>query len=530
MNENKPATADTAASFDVLVLGAGLAGIFAAWELTGKRPDLRVAVVEEGYPLEGRHCPIVDGQVKTCANCSICAIMHGFGGAGAFSDGKFNFTTAFGGWLSDYLPDTEVMSLIDEVDRVNQSLGATQETHSTFSPEAEVIRRRALSYDIHLLNARVKHLGTDRNREVLARQYAALAARCTMLMGTRVEQIVPYVGGQPMARQRLKQHMAKLDPARLEALKASDAEQEHAPVRRRRAAGSLPEKVDRYVLKTNKGDISGTYLIAGPGRAGAEWFANECRALGLTLTNNQVDLGVRVELPALVFKEITDAMYEAKLKYLTKGYKDIVRTFCMNPYGYVVTENTDGIMTVNGHSYEDPALRSENTNFALLVSNRFTEPFNEPYQYGKHIASLSNMLGGGIIMQRFGDLMDGRRTTLHRMQKSFVRPTLDATPGDLSLVLPKRHLDNIVEMIQVLDKLAPGTANADTLLYGVEVKFYSSRLALKNTLETELPGFYAVGDGAGITRGLSQAGASGIHAARSLLARLGQAGPGKTFR
>jgi hypothetical protein len=229
---------------------------------------------------------------------------------------------------------------------------------------------------------------------------------------------------------------------------------------------------------------------------------------------------VRVELPALVFKDITDAMYEAKLKYMTRRYKDIVRTFCMNPYGYVVTENTDGIMTVNGHSFNDPNLRSENTNFALLVSNRFTEPFNEPYRYGKHIASLSNMLGGGVMMQRLGDLRDGRRTNAHRMSKSFVKPTLDATPGDLSLVLPKRHLDNILEMLEVLDRLAPGTANSDTLLYGVEVKFYSARLELTNEFETGLRNFFAIGDGAGITRGLSQAGASGLHAARAILKRL----------
>jgi hypothetical protein len=238
------------------------------------------------------------------------------------------------------------------------------------------------------------------------------------------------------------------------------------------------------------------------------------------MINNQVDIGVRVELPAIVFKDITDAVYEAKLHYRTKQYKDPVRTFCMNPYGYVVTENTDGIITVNGHSYTDPALHSENTNFALLVSNKFTSPFREPYQYGKRIASLSNMLGGGVLVQRFGDLVNGRRTNEHRLGQSFVRPTLDATPGDLSLVLPKRHLDNIIEMIQTLDKLAPGTANHDTLLYGVEVKFYSSRLQLSSELETELPDMFAVGDGAGITRGLSQAGASGVVAARAVLKRL----------
>ena len=238
------------------------------------------------------------------------------------------------------------------------------------------------------------------------------------------------------------------------------------------------------------------------------------------MTNNQVDLGVRVELPAKVFEHITDVVYESKLVYHTKQYGDTVRTFCMNPYGHVVSENVDGLITVNGHSYADPALRSKNTNFALLVSNRFTKPFDQPYAYGKHIASLSNMLGGGVLVQRFGDLVRGVRTNEHRMSHSFVRPTLDATPGDLGLVLPKRHMDNIIEMIYVLDKIAPGTANCDTLLYGVEVKFYSARITLTDELETTLPGLFAIGDGAGITRGLAQAGASGVRAARAIAQRV----------
>lgn len=261
-------------------------------------------------------------------------------------------------------------------------------------------------------------------------------------------------------------------------------------------------------------------MIVAPGRSGAEWFAGQCQKLGIKLINNQVDIGVRVELPATVFDHITDVMYESKLLYRTKQYGDIVRTFCMNPNGYVVSENVEGIVTVNGHSYSDKKMGSENTNFALLVSNRFTYPFNEPYQYGKRIASLSNMLGGGVIIQRFGDLIKGRRTNEHRLEQSFTKPTLNATPGDLSLVLTKRHLDNIIEMIYALDKIAPGTANHDTLLYGVEVKFYSARLELDNNLETKIPNFFAVGDGAGITRGLSQAGASGIHTARIISERL----------
>ena len=277
-----------------------------------------------------------------------------------------------------------------------------------------------------------------------------------------------------------------------------------------------------YELVTEKGDVARCqYLIAAPGRSGAEWFANQCKNLGIKLINNQVDIGVRVELPARVFEHITDVVYESKLVYRTKQYGDSVRTFCMNPYGHVVAENVEGINTVNGHSYSDASLRSENTNFALLVSNRFTEPFDEPYRYGKHIASLSNMLAGGVLVQRFGDLVKGVRTNEHRLSQSFVKPTLTAAvPGDLSLALPKRQLDDIIEMIYALDKVAPGTANYDTLLYGAEVKFYSSRLELSHELETKLPGFFAIGDGAGTTRGLAQAGASGIKAARAVLARL----------
>ena len=277
-----------------------------------------------------------------------------------------------------------------------------------------------------------------------------------------------------------------------------------------------------YELVTEKGDVARCqYLIAAPGRSGAEWFANQCKNLGIKLINNQVDIGVRVELPARVFEHITDVVYESKLVYRTKQYGDSVRTFCMNPYGHVVAENVEGINTVNGHSYSDASLRSENTNFALLVSNRFTEPFDEPYRYGKHIASLSNMLAGGVLVQRFGDLVKGIRTNEHRLSQSFVKPTLTAAvPGDLSLALPKRQLDDIIEMIYALDKVAPGTANYDTLLYGAEVKFYSSRLELSHELETKLPGFFAIGDGAGTTRGLAQAGASGIKAARAVLARL----------
>ncbi len=458
--------------YDVIIIGSGVSGIFAGYELAS-RSGLKTAILEQGSDIARRSCPIVDKKTDSCINCTSCAIMRGFGGAGAFSDGKFNFTTEFGGWLTDYLPDATVMEMIEYVDSVNRRFGATDEVFSTYTPAADIIRQRALGYDLHLLDAKCKHLGTERNREILTAQSGWLHEHLDLRCNTKVISI-------------------------------DVSEREN----------------DGFTLETSDGPYHCRYLVVAPGRAGAEWFAGQCRKLSMDLVNNQVDIGVRVEVPAAVYKDITDAVYEAKLQYRTRQYKDLVRTFCMNPYGYVVTENTDGIITVNGHSYTDPKMRSGNTNFALLVSNKFTSPFKEPYQYGKRIATLSNLLGGGVIVQRFGDLIDGRRTNQHRLEQGFLKPTLDATPGDLSLVLPKRHLDNIIEMIYTLDKLAPGTANHDTLLYGVEVKFYSSRLILSSELETGIRNMYAVGDGAGITRGLSQAGASGVIAARSILSRI----------
>ena len=457
--------------YDVAIIGAGTAGVYAAYELAKLQPWAKVVVLEMGGDIYSRVCPIVAGKVKDCLSCKPCSIMSGFGGAGAFSDGKYNFTTEFGGWLGEYIDNKTLLELIDYVDSVNVRFGATEEVFSTENAAARELEHRALEYDLHLLQARCKHLGTERNLKILTNIYEDLRERCEFRFHAEVRQIL-------------------------------------------REEGS-------YRLTFGDGsDVRCRFCIAAPGRCGAEWFADRCRELDLSMTNNQVDLGVRVELPAKVFAHITDVVYESKLLYRTKQYGDKVRTFCMNPYGHVVAENVDGLITVNGHSYADPALRSENTNFALLVSNRFTEPFDQPYQYGKHIAALSNMLGGGVIVQRFGDLTRGSRTNEHRLSQSFVRPTLHATPGDLSLVLPKRHMDNIIEMIYALDKIAPGTANFDTLLYGVEVKFYSARPELSSTLETKLPGLYTIGDGAGVTRGLAQAGASGVVAARAIAQQL----------
>lgn len=463
-----------ACNYDVIILGCGEAGIFAACELTKLNPNLKILALDGGSDIYTRSCPIVAGKVNECIHCPVCHTMCGFGGAGAFSDGKFNFTTEFGGWLTDFIAPAKVLELIDYVDAINVAHGATTECFSTATPEAKALARRALAHDLHLLQARCKHLGTENNLKILTNIYEGLKDKLAFSFHTQVEQI-------------------------------------------------CTDK-DGYRLILSKGeDLTCRYLIAAPGRSGAEWFANQCTQLGLELLNNQVDIGVRVELPASVFEHITDVVYESKLIYRTKQYGDQVRTFCMNPYGHVVAENVEGVNTVNGHSYADASLRSENTNFALLVSNRFTKPFNEPYRYGKHVASLSNMLAGGVLVQRFGDLVGGRRTNEHRMGKSFVRPTLTAAvAGDLSLTLPKRQLDNIIEMIYQLDKIAPGTANYDTLLYGAEVKFYSARLSLSEELETALPNFFAAGDGAGVTRGLAQAGASGIQAARAVSKRVAQ--------
>lgn len=457
--------------FDVAIIGAGTSGLFAAYELNHLNKNAKIVLLEEGKPIINRTCPIIEKKVDHCINCKPCSIMHGFGGAGAFSDGKFNFTTEFGGWLNEFLPTKKVLELIEYVDSVNVSFGATTQRYSTENKEAMILEKKALENDLHLLKAQVKHLGTEHNFEILTKQFEYINERVDLRCNTHVENI-----------EKMK---------------------------------------DVFELTLKDGSkLHCKYLVVAPGRSGAEWFTDRCGDLDLSLINNQVDIGVRVELPARIFDHITDAVYEAKLLYRTKQYGDVVRTFCMNPYGHVVAENVDGIVTVNGHSYSDVNLRSENTNFALLVSNRFTYPFDQPYQYGKRIASLSNMLGGGVLVQRFGDLIQGRRTTEHRMEQSFTTPTFTATPGDLSLVLTKRHLDNIIEMIYALDKIAPGTANIDTLLYGVEVKFYSSRLKLSDKFETEISNMFAIGDGAGITRGLSQASASGVHVAREIFDRL----------
>ena len=451
--------------YDIIIVGAGASGVFLSYELTKLENRAKVLMIDNGAPLEKRQCPIKKGA-KTCVKCSPCHIMNGYGGAGTLSDGKYNITTQFGGDLHNYVGRDAAMALMEYVDEVLCGMGgADAKLYSTASSELKTI---ALRNNLHLLEAKVRHLGTDRNVKILGRIFDYCSDRIDTMFYTTITEI----------------------------------EQ---------------EQDGTFLVKTDKGEaFSCRDLVLATGRSGSKWISSVCDRMGIKQEKNRVDIGVRVELPAEIFKHITDDVYESKIVYKTDKYNDQVRTFCMNPYGEVVAENTNGIVTVNGHSYADPALRTENTNFALLVSNTFTEPFKDSNEYGESIARLSNMLGGGVLLQRFGDLVKGRRSSERRMKKCFTRPTLQATAGDLSLVIPKRQLDNIIEMIYALDKIAPGTANEDTLLYGVEVKFYNSKVEVDKNLETKVKGMYALGDGSGVTHSLSQASASGVYVGRIL--------------
>ncbi len=450
--------------YDILIIGAGPGGIYAAYELIQKKPGTRVAVFEAGHELARRRCPIDGEKVKSCIKCPTCAIMNGFGGAGAFSDGKYNITNQFGGTLCDYIGKTKALELMHYVDDINMANGG--EGTKLYSTGSTPIKKLCLENDLHLLDASVRHLGTDKNYVVLEHLYNQLRDHVDFFFDTPVQKV---------------------------------------------------EKTEEgYTVVTAKGNFEGTYCLVSVGRSGSKWMEQVCGDLHIPTHSNRVDIGVRVELPYAVFAHLTDELYESKIVYRTAKFQDRVRTFCMNPHGVVVNENTNGIVTVNGHSYEDPALHTDNTNFALLVAKHFSEPFKDSNGYGESIARLSNMLGGGVIVQRFGDLIRGQRSTEKRLSESFVTPTLAATPGDLSLVMPKRILDGIIEMIYALDKIAPGTANDDTLLYGVEVKFYNMEVELDENLETCHKGLYVIGDGSGVTHSLSHASASGVYVARHL--------------
>ncbi len=450
--------------YDIIIIGAGPGGIFAAYELMQKKPELKVAVFEAGHALKDRRCPIDGDKIKTCIGCKSCSIMSGFGGAGAFSDGKYNITDDFGGTLYEYIGKKRALELMNYVDEINLKYGGFgTKLYTTAGTRFKTV---CIQNDLHLLDASVRHLGTDINYVVLENLYNYLKDKVTFYFDTPV----------------------------------------------------LSVKVlnEGYYVKCSNAEYTCDKCIISVGRIGSKWMEEACRDMNIPTKSNRVDIGVRVELPAAVFAHLTDELYESKIVYRTEKYGDKVRTFCMNPKGAVVNENTNGIITVNGHSYEDPAKQTENTNFALLVAKHFSEPFKDSNGYGESIARLSNMLGGGVIVQRFGDLIRGRRSTPSRIEEAFITPTLNATPGDLSLVLPKRILDGIIEMIYALDKVAPGTANEDTLLYGVEVKFYNMEVEVNNNLETKYEGLYIIGDGSGITHSLSHASASGVHVARNI--------------
>ena len=459
-------------NYDVLIIGAGPGGIFTVYELAEADKGLRIGVFELGRPLAQRKCPIDGKKVKACVKCPVCSIMSGFGGAGAFSDGKYNITNQFGGTLYEHIGKQEAIDLMRYVDKINLSHGG--EGTKLYSTANTGIKRMCLENGLHLLDAQVRHLGTDINYVVLENIYNELREKVDFHFNT------PVTG--------------------------------------------VKKTPDGYTVTAGGEEYTCRKCVISVGRSGSKWMESVCEELGISTSSNRVDIGVRVELPAEIFAPLTDELYESKIVYRTQKFEDLVRTFCMNPKGVVVNENTNGIVTVNGHSYEDPAMHTENTNFALLVSKHFTAPFKDSNGYGESIARLSNMLGGGVIVQRFGDLVRGRRSTEARIAESFITPTLAAIPGDLSLVIPKRILDGIIEMIYALDKIAPGTANDDTLLYGVEVKFYNMEVQLDRNLETSSRGLYVIGDGSGVTHSLSHASASGVYVARHILRELDGAG------
>ncbi len=448
--------------YEVIIIGAGPGGIFSAYELA--KSGKKTAVFEAGCELSKRKCPIDGKKVLTCVNCKTCSIMSGFGGAGAFSDGKYNITNDFGGSLYKHIGKNTALELMEYVDRINVENGGSKT--KLYSTAGTRFHKECLQNKLNLLNAKVRHLGTDINYKVLENLYAQLKNKIDFYFEEPVKTVKKIDGGYEIYADK------------------------------------------KYTCK---------YCIVSAGRSGSKWMEKICRELEIPTSSNRVDIGVRVELNAEIFEHITDELYESKIVYRTEKFEDDVRTFCMNPRGIVVNENTNGIITVNGHSFEGEDKKTANTNFALLVSKHFSEPFKDSNGYGESIAKLSNMLGGGVIVQRFGDLVRGRRSTAKRIAEGNVVPTLNATAGDLSLVLPKRILDGIIEMLYALDNVAKGTANDDTLLYGVEVKFYNMEVETDENLETRHKGLYVIGDGSGVTHSLSHASASGVYAARRII-------------
>lgn len=453
--------------YDVIIVGAGPAGIFSALEIVDKA-NIKILMLDKGSDLEQRRCPASRGF--GCVNCEPCGLLCGWGGAGAFSDGKLTLSTEVGGWLNQYVSEKALSELIDYVDNVYKKFGAPNHVYGGDIEKVEEIERKASLVGLKLIHQKVRHMGTERCAQTLRKMRQELEGKVEIKM-----------------RRDVKGLIVKNDA--VEGVETIDGEK-----------------------------FFGKYVIVAPGRGGAEWLQTEAQALGLKTLNNPVDVGVRVEVLATVMEELTNILYEPKFIYYSKFFDDQVRTFCVAPYGEVISESYNGVLTVNGQSYAER--KTENTNFAILVRTSFTEPFKEPIAYGKYLARLSNLLSGGILIQRLGDLEVGRRSTPDRIARSVVTPTLkNATPGDLSFVLPYRYLVDIREMLEALDNIAPGIHSRDTLLYGVEVKFYSSRLELSNSLETKIRNLFTIGDGAGVTRGLTQASASGVIVAREILKR-----------
>lgn len=452
--------------YDIVIIGGGIGGIMAAYRLTNENPSISVAIIEKGKDIQKRVCPIVTKSVNSCIKCKSCAIMEGMAGAGAFSDGKYVISTEYGGWLTDFLSEETVIDYIEQADRIMVSFGATTER---FMPNNE-LKKLCLQHDLHMAQAQLKHLGTDANFDTMMKIIDSLRDKCDIITQTEVTSV------------------------------NKDTHTIH----------TLSNGVEA--------EVTADTILFAVGRAGSRFFSKWCTSNKIPLQNNQVDVGVRVELPAAIWENFSKKIYEPKIWHRSKQYGDTTRMFCFNERGQVVTENTSGVLTVNGHSYRDEAKKTQNSNFALLSTIRFTEPFKEPIEYARSVASLANLISGGsVLVQRFGDLINGRRTDANRLKASTTRPSLNAVPGDLSLCLPKRQLDNIIETLYSLDRIAPGTANYDTLLYGIECKYYSAR---PDSVDFELDGcsgIYALGDGAGFTRSLSQAAANGSYIADKLL-------------
>lgn len=470
--------------YDVIIVGAGPSGYMCAYELSKLRSDLKILLIEKGRDIYQRKCPVLEHKLEKCPvnqkgyrSCyPACSITSGFGGAGAYSDGKFNITTEFGGWLTSYMDPDELLDIINYVDDINLSFGATKTITNPDTPKVREIEHRAVAVGVKLLRSKVRHLGTEENLKILAKIFEHLKTKVEMRFTTKVTEIIVIDG------------------------------------------------VVKGVKLDNGETLESNYVVLGVGREGSKWLNEMLERHNVNLSQTQVDIGVRVECPNIVMDEINENLYEGKFVYKT-SVGSTVRTFCSNPGGHVVMENYEGVVNVNGHSYSDHKYYSNNTNFALLVSHRFEEPFKKPNEYALKVSSQANQLAcGSVIVQKYGDIKLGRRSTVKRINEGFVRPTLkEAVPGDLALCLPYKTMRSIIEMIEVLDKITPGIATEHTLLYGVEAKYYSAHPDMSNELEVNgLKNLYVAGDGAGITRGLAQASACGVYIARNIVKKEGK--------